>query len=745
MLRAFELFLSVGFAGRKSSVRLLLSALILLFSSFAVPSGALSEVLVMDNFNDGTGNNLFGAGEGALSGNSSIDFVSTAAVGGVGFGRAIAYDATGGGGHGYYSDRSPADLRAYRYVSFLIRGEVGTEKVYCLVDDNAVFPKAIVGNFLPDRITTQFQKVVISTSAFYSAFVNWNSGAGAFKIEANNAIASGIGTVYIDDIRFGKRPSPIWWDNFNDGAAPFNYGLDYETYINPAGASLTPSYDSSILLGTTGYSYKIDFTSSSNTNDAVLLVPSTSTGLDITGAETLSFQIRGDAFASGNNIGIGIKDAAGVEGVVQLTSYEGSGIPTSFKELRIPFSDFSAFALGLDKTRVRSVNFWFQRNGIPFISPTTSYSVNLENIQFIDTSTPTAPSVFLATGNALTDGMVFNATNSFTVTADADSSDPTLEEVRFEHDGLTGGASWYYLGTDTDTADTDYGTTWYATTLRRGTTYQVRAVASDVQGNTSFSGPFTVEICTITPNAPAVTGFVMYNTSLTVTLGLNGNPPLQTLQVTTGAYETSASSSGRITTFTFFNLSPNTTYTISARAVSGNLIGPETVVASTATYANVPGAVSFFAVSPDSVSVVWGAGGNPLSPPTSYQVQISTDIGFGIFTDSQTFVLNASSAGLLGNTSYYVRVRAYNRGGETSGFNSFIATHTLAYAPGVSGFRMFTDSASVSILPNNALPGTEYRLLVSTDDFISVAFSSRGLASLRTSTAAVSPSAMPNG
>ena len=684
----------------------------------------------MDDFNDGTVNNQLGAGEGTFGpvGAAALDFVSTTSVGNVGFSRAIAYDASGGAS-GYFSGRGSVDYSAFRYVSFWVRGQSGGENAYCTVDDGVNFPKAIIGDFLPDRITNQWQKVVMSTAAFGA--IDWGVvPGGAFKIEANNAIASGAGTVYIDDIRFGSRPAPIWWDNFNDGAAPFNYGMDYETFITAqTSATLTPTYDSSIKLGTTGYSYKVVFTSDTNSSSVVLLIPSTGTGIDITGTDTLSFQIQGDAFAQGNDLAIGIKDVPGVEGVVALTSYEPGGIPSSFKEVRIPVSDLTSFAPGLDKTRVRSVDFWFQRQAVPaFVNPTTSYAINLDNIQFIDTSTPTAPTVFKATGNLVTDGMVFNATNSFTANADDGATDPTLEEVRFEHDGLTGGASWYTLGTDTDTSDTLYGTTWYAETLPRGTSYQIRAVATDVQGNVSYDGPFTVEICTITPNAPTVTGFAMYRTSATVALGLNGNPPGQTLEITTGAFETSSSSFGRVTTLTLFNLAPNTTYTIQARAVSGDLASSATPVASTATYADDPGALSVFAVAADSVSVSWGANGNPLTPPTSYQVLFSTDIGFGVFSASDTFDLTASSAGLLSDTSYYVRVRAYNRGGGTSGFDAAVATYTLADAPGFSGFRIFTTSASASILSNNDPAGTQYRFLVSTDGFVSVAFSSVGLA-----------------
>lgn len=700
-----------------SSTRSSRTISLLIFLILAAAGISRAGVLVMDNFTDGTDGNLFGGVEGVLSVNSSIQFISTVTIGNVGMSRKITYDSTGGSFHGYSSSRNNKDLSAYRYVSFWIRGQAGFEKFYCLVDDATVFPKARVFSFVPDKITTDWQKIVISTEAFYSASVNWGATGGAFKIEANSDIPSGAGAVYIDDIRFGTRPSPVWWDNFNDGSDPLIYGNSYATYINPAGSAITPSYDSTLFFGTTGYSYKAAFTSNTATTDSVILLPSANNGLDITGAETLSFQLRGDSSASGKNLGIGLKDAANAESVVNLTAYLGSGVPsTGFQEVRIPFSDFSS----IDKTKVKYVEVWFQKSAGPLITQTTGFSIYLDNVRFIDTSTPTAPTALKGNGTAIANGSVFNSTVSLTVTADAGSTDPTLEEVRFEHDGLTGGASWYTIGVDTDLADTSYGTTWYLQTLPRGTSYQIRALAVDVQGNVSYAGPFAVEIATIAPNTPTVSGFQIFTTSVTVTLGLNGNPSGTTLAITTGSFETTASSSGKVSAFTITNLIPNTTYTIQARAVSGNLTSSAASVASTGTLPAIPGPISFPTVTTNSITITWTANSNPLTPPTSYEVQVSSnDPNFGVFTTSDTFTLTMTTSPLAINTTYYFRIFTFGVKGATSGFNTaasaITAPGTIPSTPTAFGVTAVTTSSISFSWTDNSSNEDGFQIINSTN------------------------------
>ena len=462
----------------------------------------------MDDFNDGTTNNLFGGGEGDLDGGSAPSFSSAFAIGNAGFSRQIPFDAGAQASDGYFSARNSVDLSSFSYVSFWIKGQSGGEKVHCYVDDNVHFPAANVWTFLPDRVTTDFQKVVISTKAFYSSAVDWGATGGAFKIEGSNTIPSGVGSVYIDDIRFGTKAAPVWWDNFNDGAAPFNYGLDYETFVNPAGSLLTPSYDNTLFYGTTGYSYRIDFAQNSNTTDSVILLPSTNQGMDVSGTDTLSFQIRSDAAGSGNNLGIGLKDVPGTESVLDLTSYLSGGLSSSgFKEVRIPLSAFTTNVSALDLTQVRSVELWFQKSASPALTQSSTFTVYLDNLQFVDASTPT-PRGLTSNGSGVGNGGVFVPTN--TVEIAMSSSDATLEEAGFEYS--TDGTTWIRVFTATDTSTGVSSFTWLTSGLAAGQ-YQVRAYAEDVQGNFGFLGPYSVSVLRTTATVTQA-GFVSGTLSL---------------------------------------------------------------------------------------------------------------------------------------------------------------------------------------------------------------------------------------
>jgi flagellar hook assembly protein FlgD len=473
--------LVAGFFLKSFKQRLIVfTAFVLLFSA---PLRA--RVLVMDDFNDNASGNLFGGADGDLNGGTAPSISNSAAIGNVGFSEQVPFDAGAQTFDGFKTNRNNVSLSSFKYVSFWIRGQSGGEKLYCLVDDGAAFPKARIFTFLPDQVTTDFQKVVISTKAFFGSSLNWGANTGDFKIEANQDIPSGAGTVFIDDIRFGDKPAPVWWDNFNDGAQPFNYGLDYETFISPSGSILTPVYDSSVRYGSTGFSYRIDFGRNASTNEALILLPSSNEGVDLTGTDTLSFQIRSDAAGSGNNLGIGVKDTAGAESVVSLTTYLSGGLSTTFREVRITTTAFSS----VNMSKLRSVEVWFQKSASPLVTQTSTFSIYLDNLQFIDASTPTAPSNFVSNNLAVGNGSVFTTTNTISLVAGSTATDPGLEEVGLEYS--TDGNTWYRIATATDTSSTAYSFTWYTSALSVGNNYRIRAYAQDVQGNRGFLGPYT--------------------------------------------------------------------------------------------------------------------------------------------------------------------------------------------------------------------------------------------------------------
>jgi hypothetical protein len=215
--------------------------------------------------------------------------------------------------------------------------------------------------------------------------------------------------------------------------------------------------------------------------------------------------------------------------------------------------------------------------------------------------------------------------------------------------------------------------------------YQVGAFADIAGASTQSSTGFF----TTSPLAPTVSGLQIFTTSAAIVLGSNGNPAGTTaLAVSTGTdgnFAVSLSSIGALagtnTAFVLQGLTPNTLYGFqggSWRSVSsGASTQSVTVTASTTTAAAVPGAGSFLQVSASSATFSWGSNGNPLTPPTSYQAEISTSSDFVPSASSVTFLTQAGFVSLNPATTYYARAAAFNRFGAMTAYNSAVSTSTL--------------------------------------------------------------------
>jgi len=215
---------------------------------------------------------------------------------------------------------------------------------------------------------------------------------------------------------------------------------------------------------------------------------------------------------------------------------------------------------------------------------------------------------------------------------------------------------------------------------------------------------------------PTLLGFIVYTTSATFFLGSNGNPVGTTYQVSSGVFSVSDSTTGvsnstgtLATTLSLINLSINTLYSWSAQTInfSGLASSTVSVSGSTSTLSLPPTNLVTTLVQSSQVTVAWSGNNNPLTPPTSYQLQISTDIGFSVFTDSVTFALSATTTSLLANTTYNFRVRSFSRMGQPSDFTSVLTTTTLTSQPVVLGFIMNTTSATVMLASGGNPVGTQ--------------------------------------
>ncbi|MEK7743917.1 MAG: fibronectin type III domain-containing protein, partial [Elusimicrobiota bacterium] len=175
----------------------------------------------------------------------------------------------------------------------------------------------------------------------------------------------------------------------------------------------------------------------------------------------------------------------------------------------------------------------------------------------------------------------------------------------------------------------------------------------------------------------------------------------------------------------FSNLTPDTSYYLFVRAV--NRQGGDTAYAalgSTVTYPAEPGsaASTFSVVAISSLTVSWGANGNPAG--TRYEAVLSTAFPL-IATHAGTVAVTTAPSGspsapfsnLTPDTSYYLFVRAVGRTGAPSGYSALGSTVTGVNEP-VTAASTFSAVAITSMTAswstNGNLAGTRYEAILST-------------------------------
>ncbi len=269
--------------------------------------------------------------------------------------------------------------------------------------------------------------------------------------------------------------------------------------------------------------------------------------------------------------------------------------------------------------------------------------------------------------------------------------------------------------------------------LSINTTYYFRVKIS-TEGDPSFDTSTFVTAVT----SPSVHGFQIYTGSISVTLSPNGNSTGTILAISTAANFNAAASSSALCTasnlsLSLNGLSSNSIYTIFTRAFNG-MSASTITAASTSTLVADPGAVTVASASASSITITWGNNGNPLTPPTSYEIQVSTWSGFsGVLTSSITFVVGGSTVGLLSGTSYFFRVRAFGIGGDTSAFTSSVSTMTLSTGSATNlNPSFFSVQFTTLAVSWNSIPGNTYIAVISTDSLFTVRLASGALAGTAT-------------
>ncbi|OGR79822.1 MAG: hypothetical protein A3I11_08635 [Elusimicrobia bacterium RIFCSPLOWO2_02_FULL_39_32] len=283
-------------------------------------------------------------------------------------------------------------------------------------------------------------------------------------------------------------------------------------------------------------------------------------------------------------------------------------------------------------------------------------------------------------------------------------------------------------------------TTITITNLTPNVAYNLNIGAFDSTVSASTQSASGNEISSRTLAAvPTITSFQIFSSSISVTVGANGNPNGTALMISTGSdgnLSVDKSSVGVVagnnTTLILENLSLDTNYAFQAGArdsSAGASTQSTTITASTYT-TSAPPILSSFQIFTTSISVILALNGNASSTPL--MISTGTDGNFSVTNSSiSTFFNGPPTTIVISNLStataygFQAGTRGTYANASTQTITITASTSTLAVAPSLNSFQVFATSIAVRINPNTNPNGT--MLSISTNNF-GVASSSIGAA-----------------
>jgi hypothetical protein len=386
-------------------------------------------------------------------------------------------------------------------------------------------------------------------------------------VDGSNLYGAASGTVYIDDITFGAAVAPIWVDTYNDGADPNACNGTNPSY----GTGCITSYNNTVFYSSP-YSRKCDASTCITSGNFVHFI----NGQDVSQCTHLQFYVRGAA--GGENPVVRLV-ASSINYPLNLGNYV-TVLPSAFSAVSMPLTDFTALANLTSCAELDvDVNYALGNTG----------TVYLDNVQFVDTSVPTAPAAMTFNGGAVSNGYTISVTTgTLAANAAALSTDPKMEGVRFDYSG-DGGSTWTTIGDDYSTtlAKSSFSAFWDLSALASGS-YLVRATSRHVGGtsallsyNINYGLPSATPTSTPTPSAtrtPTQSASATPSSSVTATPSESASATPTPTMTATASISVTATQSASVTS----TPSATSTATISVTAT------PSASVTATPTTTSTP-------------------------------------------------------------------------------------------------------------------------------------------------------------
>ncbi len=343
--------------------------LILTLSFLGFLQGLL-HAIVLDDFNSTSTINTSSVDTGASGSASNETGIDGNAV-------KFTYDLGTGGWAQMYKDYSAVDFRNENINSLRFRYKatgLAPNLEIKLTDNDAGTTTAKSDKFdlkFPLNTDNQWRTITVNFSSF-TIFADGNKifnlnevSRIAFGVAATtNAVSGrGSGTVWIDKVELFRNASNII-DDFNDGGDPNLYGSI--SYVISAGG--TGSREYTTVSGRQILQFAFDV--STNTSNAQYLVLALPTN-NFQGYTHFSFKVRGN---SGGEV-LKVKLESGdKQNEVFVSTYLAGGITTSYQDVNIPVSSFTAISF----SSLTAITFVAANN-----VGTTSGTIQIDDIGFI--------------------------------------------------------------------------------------------------------------------------------------------------------------------------------------------------------------------------------------------------------------------------------------------------------------------------------------------------------------------------